>query len=580
MAQTLYASVSYKKVPGTLTLNKDGVLEWRPSSSTASVHQFQVSSTHLKGMQVSKPGAAQIALRLVAKDGKTINGDTSAFLVFNSDPDTAVSQREKFKERLAAAIAKARTEPMQQTSTRDFDTHDSLQRTAMASEVALRSQVLRSNPQLLSLHKEVVGSGTLSDADFWAHPARVMLLRAEKARMEQKTGRRGQLADPHPTQNENNELKINITPQLIRDLFEQYPVLTRAYDENVPNRLDENTFWARYFQSKLYHRLRTSLRSAASENQLPADDIFDKYLEAEDNDLEPRQKHNPHDALLNLASTEEDHSATGNIQDWTMRPGFDRRTLSLVRRFNKHAESLLTSSLGALDEKDARRVRRKVGGVDEEYDSQSKRKWESHYDKDIVIPDLTERRSNSGRRLEIQDSHAYYGSDIHGETETVQGENRFDYARFRQDLAQWHLDLSKFSPSGQIMSTTLHYMLENMGQQKEQRYSTALDKLPADVNRQIVSCQAATSEFLQQFWQAALPSLEHTYQSVEQRIEKARSMISILQKTDTRIEHIATAADTALPNEGYDSVMEAFQATREAVQTALFYAHKSQRHTV
>ena len=125
------------------------------------------------------------------------------------------------------------------------------------------------------------------------------------------------------------------------------------------------------------------------------------------------------------------------------------------------------------------------------------------------------------------------------------------------------------------MSATLHHMLKNMGQQKEQRYSTALDKLPADVNKQIVSCQAATSEFLQQFWQAALPSLEHTYRSVEQRIEKARSMISILQKTDTRIEHIAAAADAALPNEGYDSVMEAFQATREAVQTALVYAHKS-----
>ena len=85
MAQTLYASVSFKKVPGTLTLAKDGVLEWRPSSSSASVREFQVSSTHLKGMQVSKPGAAQIALRLVAKEGKTINGDTSAFFVFNSD---------------------------------------------------------------------------------------------------------------------------------------------------------------------------------------------------------------------------------------------------------------------------------------------------------------------------------------------------------------------------------------------------------------------------------------------------------------------------------------------------------------
>lgn len=132
VAQTLYASVSYKKVPGTLTLAKDGVLEWRPSSSSASVREFQVSSTHLKGMQVSKPGAAQIALRLVAKEGKTINGDTSAFFVFNSDPDTAVSQREKFKERLAAAIAKARAEPMQQTNTFGIDSHDSLQRTPMA----------------------------------------------------------------------------------------------------------------------------------------------------------------------------------------------------------------------------------------------------------------------------------------------------------------------------------------------------------------------------------------------------------------------------------------------------------------
>lgn len=574
MAQTLYASVSYKKVPGTLTLVSDGILTWKPSSTSASVREFQVSSTYLKGMQVSKPGAAQIALRLVAKEGKTINGDTSAFLVFNADVETAVSQREKFKERLAAAIAQARMEPMQRTKTSGIDSHDSLQRTPMVSEVALRSQVLRLNPQLLALHKEVVGSGTLSDADFWAHPARVMLLRAEKARMQQKTGRRGQLADPHPTQNENNELKINITPQLIRDLFEQYPVLTRAYDENVPNRLDENTFWARYFQSKLYHRLRTSLRSAASEHQLPADDIFDKYLEAEDNDLEPRQKRNPHDALLNLASTEEDHSATGNIQDWTMRPGFDRRTLSLVRRFNKHAESLLTSSLGALDEKDARRVRRKVGGVDEEYDSQSKQRWESHYDKDIVIPDLTERQSRGGRRLEIQDSHVYYGSDMHEKNEAVQGENLFDYAQFRQDLAQWHLDLSKFSPSGPTMSSTLHCMLKNMGQQKEQRYSSALDKLPPDVYRQIVSCQAATSEFLQQFWQAALPSLEHTYRSVDQRVEKAENMISILQKTDTRIENVAAAADAAMPNEGYDSVMEAFQATREAVQAALVYANK------
>lgn len=47
--------------------------------------------------------------------------------------------------------------------------------------------------------------------------------------------------------------------------------------------MDESSFWTRYFESKLYHRLRTSARSAASEHMVADDDIFDKYLEAEDN---------------------------------------------------------------------------------------------------------------------------------------------------------------------------------------------------------------------------------------------------------------------------------------------------------
>ena len=236
----------------------------------------------MNGLQVSKPGAAQVALRLVAKEGHNIDGEGVALLTFNAEKNTALEHREKFKERLAAAIAKARAEQPSATSTASTSTSLSSAQSD-TSEVKLRGQVLLSNPSLLALHKEVVGSGTISDADFWSHPARAALLRAERAKTEQKQGRQGQLADPHPTQNESGELKINITPQLIRELFEQYPVLTRAYDENVPTKLDETTFWMRYFQSKLYHRLRTSLRSAASEQHIPDDDIFDKYLEAEDN---------------------------------------------------------------------------------------------------------------------------------------------------------------------------------------------------------------------------------------------------------------------------------------------------------
>lgn len=236
-------------------------------------------------MQVSKPGAAQVALRLVAKEGHTIHGEAGAMLNFNAEKETAIAHRELFKERLAAAIAKARsaegTAPGR-TSKAPKSSSRAQGEEPVVPEVKLRGQVLLANPALLALHKDVVGTGILSDADFWAHPARAALLRAERARIQQRTGRSARIADPHPTQGESGELKINITPQLIRQLFEQYPVLTRAYDENVPKKLDESTFWMRYFQSKLYHRLRTSQRSAASEQHLPDDDIFDQYLEPED----------------------------------------------------------------------------------------------------------------------------------------------------------------------------------------------------------------------------------------------------------------------------------------------------------
>lgn len=275
-APALYAAVSYKKVPGTLVLGADGVLKWQPSSTNATVGAFQVRDIHLKGLKVSKPGAAQTALRLEAEQGHPINGENAAMLTFNAEQDVAVASREQFKDRLAAAIARART---QTETTRETP---STTPGADASEVRLRGQVLLANPSLLALHKEVVGSGTISDADFWAHPTRVALLRSERAKMQQRQGRRAQLADPRPTQGESGEMKINITPQLIRELFEQYPVLTRTYNENVPEKLSESAFWSRYFQSKLYHRLRTSQRSAASEQTLRDDPIFDQYLEEED----------------------------------------------------------------------------------------------------------------------------------------------------------------------------------------------------------------------------------------------------------------------------------------------------------
>lgn len=63
------------------------------------------------------------------------------------------------------------------------------------------------------------------------------MLIAQAAADAQKKGRPGQLVDPRPQTVEGGEVKIIVTPQIIQDLFEEYPVLMTAYNENVPSKV-------------------------------------------------------------------------------------------------------------------------------------------------------------------------------------------------------------------------------------------------------------------------------------------------------------------------------------------------------
>lgn len=60
------------------------------------------------------------------------------------------------------------------------------------------------------------------------------MLLAQAAAESQKRGKSGQLVDPRP-QTVNGEIKIVITPQLVHDIFDEYPVVAKAYNDNVPN---------------------------------------------------------------------------------------------------------------------------------------------------------------------------------------------------------------------------------------------------------------------------------------------------------------------------------------------------------
>jgi transcription initiation factor TFIIH subunit 1 len=63
------------------------------------------------------------------------------------------------------------------------------------------------------------------------------LLLAEAAAETQRKGKSGQLVDPRPETVEGGEIKIRITPQLVHDIFDEYPVVAQAYSDNVPSKV-------------------------------------------------------------------------------------------------------------------------------------------------------------------------------------------------------------------------------------------------------------------------------------------------------------------------------------------------------
>lgn len=122
----------------------------------------------------------------------------------------------------SAAIAAAATNPSASASSSS----------TAASDFRLRKLVLQSSPALLSLHRDLVLSGALTESEFWQ--GREDLLASVAAEEGLMKGKSGEMVDPKTVTGQNGEVTVKITPGLIREIFEEWPVVLRAYNENVP----------------------------------------------------------------------------------------------------------------------------------------------------------------------------------------------------------------------------------------------------------------------------------------------------------------------------------------------------------
>jgi transcription initiation factor TFIIH subunit 1 len=53
----------------------------------------------------------------------------------------------------------------------------------------------------------------------------------------QKKGKSSRLVDPKPALSTTGDMKVIMTPQLALDIFEEWPVVARAFRENVSSKV-------------------------------------------------------------------------------------------------------------------------------------------------------------------------------------------------------------------------------------------------------------------------------------------------------------------------------------------------------
>ncbi|PCH43612.1 hypothetical protein WOLCODRAFT_122269 [Wolfiporia cocos MD-104 SS10] len=575
------ARVSYKKLPGLLELTNTH-LQWaQDGKKTPTV---RVPYAEFASLFCSKDGSPQVRLKI-----GLVGNDAGHNFTFTSPQAVALTEREKFKAEITSIISHNRSATPAPASELPVipstPTANALRpklpisatkvSTPRATSVAsdsrgpgtpvadptsdfrLRKKVLLSNPELAALHRELVMGGQITENEFWE--GREHLILAQAAAESQKRGKPGQLVDPRP-QTVDGEVKIVITPQLVHDIFEEYPVVAKAYSDNVPKKLSEAEFWKRYFQSKLFNAHRASIRSSAAQHVVKDDPIFDKYLEKDDDELEPRRlREEGVDIFIDLGATQEDHDETGNTNDVTMQAGKQRAVLPLIRKFNEHSGRLLHTALGEPATK------RRRTDTEERLDRFSQ----------LDLEDLHDNQASTGILLDMQDSSRYFEGRTSDSAAQGGAKANVDRNAALQDVKRslqgWAGSLKKMKVEREAGDSALLSMTQNVAARLEVKMKK--HDIPDGLFRQMTTCQTAANEFLRQFWLSIYPPiLEGQTASTAtpaQKAAKAAKMIGYLSNTHEKVDALLHTARA----EGVDfaRVQVAMKPVLDAVDKALAF---------
>lgn len=356
-------SASYKKRDGTISISNDRQLvHWAPvappeskpaltipvTSITSGLRCIAVQSFKhsllncISDLQQTPATSAKVMLKIFVQGASTTETH-----VFSFTSPKARAEADAIKNVLSTSIQIAKS-----GSNVVAHAHQNAGGSAVSdvppwynddrlmSDVELQQSLLKVNGPLSKTFVESLRikpdsiTNSQFTSQFWS--SRLQLLRAHAIEKKQTRGAYNVLSSIKPV-TVDNAIRLTISKEQIQLIFDQHSLVKLVYDENVP-RLSEETFWSRFFQSRLFKKLKGEKISEAD----PIDQVLDKYLQYDD-DAERGQRllasHVPH--IIDVEGNEENHSQRkGNQPDFTMRPtSMDR--VPIIRTLNALSQKIM-----------------------------------------------------------------------------------------------------------------------------------------------------------------------------------------------------------------------------------------------
>lgn len=355
-------AASFKKVAGIITINEDVSpveLSWR--STTGDKHHVIKLDT-IDKLQATPATSDKMMLRLIERVDETkkqkdnegnevVPKPQSHMFSFNNrevmdnikitlqQVISRYKDTELYEEKRKSEEQPLVRAPLINTATLD----DSLSREKLLVNFKLQQSLLRNNKPLMRTFQETVMEAGLPPEVFWS--TRVSLLRAFALSTSQKVGPYNVLSTIRPVASSENKVNVNLSREKIYSIFENYPIVKKAYDDNVPKNFKEQEFWARFFSSKLFRKLR----GEKSGHHDRGDVIIDRYLSLDqeyDRMDDEKLTHAVNKYIDVDGNMEDDPVRFGNRPDFTMQPGRDVNgnsdgTIDILKGMNRLSEKMV-----------------------------------------------------------------------------------------------------------------------------------------------------------------------------------------------------------------------------------------------